>query len=73
MKITKNINKKGRQTIILVLLCIIAIIISIFGIEKYISDAQRCGLIIVKGTDIEKTKKKALEVRNRINRDIVRE
>lgn len=42
-------------------------------IEKYISDAQRCGLIIVKGTDIEKTKKKALEVRNRINRDIVRE
>ena len=43
------------------------------SIKKYISDAQRCGLIIVKGTDIEKTKKKALEVRNRINRDIVRE
>lgn len=38
IKTWKNINKKGRQTIILVLLCIIAIIISIFGIEKYISD-----------------------------------
>lgn len=38
IKTWKSINKKGRQTIILVLLCIIAIITCIFGIEKYISD-----------------------------------
>lgn len=42
-------------------------------IEKYISDAQRCGFIVVTGKDIIETKERALELRNKINRDIVRE
>ena len=41
-------------------------------IEKYISDAQRCGFLVVQGEDIEKIKKKAVEIRNRINEEIVR-
>ena len=41
-------------------------------IEKYISDAQRCGFLVVQGEDIEKIKKKAVDIRNRINEEIVR-
>ena len=41
-------------------------------IEKYISDAQRCGFLVVQGDNIEKIKKKAVEIRNRINEEIVR-
>lgn len=41
-------------------------------IEKYISDAQRCGLIILKGDDIEELKNKANNIRNEIDKDIVR-
>lgn len=39
-------------------------------IEKYISDAQRCGLIILHGDDVEHLKNKAIEIRNKINEDI---
>ena len=42
-------------------------------IEKYISDAQRCGLIILYGEDVEKLKNKAISIRNQINQDIVRQ
>ena len=42
-------------------------------IEKYVSDAQRCGLIILYGEDVEKLKTKAINIRNQINQDIVRE
>ena len=41
-------------------------------IEKYVSDAQRCGLVILNGDDLEKLKAKSIEIRNRINEDIVR-
>ena len=41
-------------------------------IEKYISDAQRCGLIILQGDDVEKLQQKAIQVRNQINEDIKR-
>lgn len=41
-------------------------------IEKYISDAQRCGLIILKGDNLEELKEKANNIRKRINEDIVR-
>ena len=41
-------------------------------IEKYISDAQRCGLVILKGNDLEKLKIKANYIRDKINEDIVR-
>lgn len=41
-------------------------------IEKYISDTQRCGLIILKGDDIEELKNKANNIRNEIDKDIVR-
>lgn len=41
-------------------------------IEKYISDAQRCGLVILKGNNLEKLKKKANYIRDKINEDIVR-
>ena len=42
-------------------------------IEKYVSDAQRCGLIILCGEDVEKLKTKAINIRNQINQDIVRQ
>ncbi|MBQ9657789.1 MAG: ATP-grasp domain-containing protein [Clostridia bacterium] len=42
-------------------------------IEKYVSDAQRCGLIILKGDDVEKLKEKSIQIRNQINDDIIRE
>lgn len=41
-------------------------------IEKYISDAQRCGFVVVKGDDITATKQKALMLRNKINESIIR-
>ena len=41
-------------------------------IEKYISDAQRCGLIILCGEDVEKIKNKADKIRKQINEDILR-
>ena len=41
-------------------------------IEKYVSDAQRCGFIVVKGEDIAATKQKALMLRNKINESILR-
>lgn len=41
-------------------------------IEDYISDAQRCGLIILKGDDIEELKNKANDIRNKIDEDIIR-
>lgn len=41
-------------------------------IEKYVSDAQRCGFIVVKGENINGAKKNALDLRNKINKDIVR-
>lgn len=41
-------------------------------IEKYISDAQRCGLIILCGEDVEKIKNKANKIRKQINEDILR-
>ena len=41
-------------------------------IEKYISDAQRCGLIILCGEDLEKLKNKADKIREQINEDIAR-
>ena len=42
-------------------------------IEKYVSDAQRCGLIILVGEDTEHLQKKAESIRMSINKDIERE
>ena len=42
-------------------------------IEKYISDAQRCGLVILQGDNFVALKQKANDIRERINRDIIRE
>ena len=41
-------------------------------IEQYVSDAQRCGLIILKGDNIVELNKKANNIRDNINKDIIR-
>ena len=41
-------------------------------IEKYISDAQICGFIVVKGDCIDNAKKNAFDLRNKINKDLIR-